>query len=135
MNRLLQTYWKNCSGAALVETAIVLPLALGLLAGSVEFGRAFYAYHAADQALRDAARYMARISPTDTPDQTAAITRAIAQIKLADSSATVTIPSPTFPSNRVHLTATVNLSFTLLSILGLRNPVISLSHDEPYIGE
>lgn len=46
------------SGVALVELALVLTILLTLMAGMVEFGRAFWYYEVLTRATRDAARNM-----------------------------------------------------------------------------
>jgi Flp pilus assembly protein TadG len=45
-------------GQSLLEFAVVLPLLLLLMAGLIEFGRAFYQYNTLAKAVRQAARYM-----------------------------------------------------------------------------
>ena len=45
-------------GQELVELALVLPLLVVLLAGTVEFGRAFYTYNILTKSVRNAARYL-----------------------------------------------------------------------------
>jgi Flp pilus assembly protein TadG len=46
-------------GAELVEFALVLPLLLLIVLGTIEFGRAYYTYHLLSKGLRDGARYAA----------------------------------------------------------------------------
>src|SRR5215472_7471739 len=48
-------------GSATLEGALVMPLAIGLMAGGVEFGRIYSAASTADKSMRDAARYLARV--------------------------------------------------------------------------
>lgn len=45
-------------GAAAVEFALVLPILLLIVAGAVEFGRAFWFYDSLTKATRDSARYL-----------------------------------------------------------------------------
>jgi hypothetical protein len=52
------------SGAVMLETALILPLALLICFGVAEFGRAISMYMTVDSAMRGAARYLARV-PTD----------------------------------------------------------------------
>jgi Flp pilus assembly protein TadG len=51
-------------GQALVELALVLPLLVLLLAGGVEFGRAFYTYNILTKSVRNAARYVSATQMT-----------------------------------------------------------------------
>ena len=49
---------RNQRGNELLEFALVLPLLVLLLAGAVEFGRAFYTYNILTKSVRNAARYL-----------------------------------------------------------------------------
>jgi Flp pilus assembly protein TadG len=60
------------SGSALLEMTIVVPVAISLMAGSVDFGLALSAQTTLSKSVRDAARYMAslptsRVDPTGNP--------------------------------------------------------------------
>ena len=52
--------WRDRRGAAAAEMALVTPLLLAILIGSVELGSYFYNEHILTKAVRDAARYAAR---------------------------------------------------------------------------
>jgi Flp pilus assembly protein TadG len=52
--------FRDRRGAAAVEMALVLPLLLAILIGSVELGSYFYDEHILVKAVRDGARYAAR---------------------------------------------------------------------------
>lgn len=60
MNRGPTSIIDNRSGAAAAEMALVLPLLLTLLFGSVEMGRYFLDSHIVAKAVRDGARYAGR---------------------------------------------------------------------------
>lgn len=51
---------RNKSGSAAAEMALLTPLLLILMLGSIELGRYFYHQHKLTQSLRDAARFAAR---------------------------------------------------------------------------
>jgi Flp pilus assembly protein TadG len=51
-------------GAALVEMTVLLPFLLALGCGVFEFGAFFYNYQLVEAGVRDAARYMARVTDT-----------------------------------------------------------------------
>jgi len=53
------------SGSAMLEGALVVPVAIILMAGGVEFGRVFSAYGTANKSMRNAARYLARVPDKD----------------------------------------------------------------------
>ncbi|MEO1951794.1 TadE/TadG family type IV pilus assembly protein [Thioclava sp.] len=55
--------WRDDEGAQLVEFALVLPLMLILFAAIIESGRMFLAYQTVIGGVRDASRYLARITP------------------------------------------------------------------------
>jgi len=57
----LQRLARCTSGAASLEAVLVLPVAISLMAGGVEFGRVFSSYATAGKSMRDAARYLARV--------------------------------------------------------------------------
>jgi Flp pilus assembly pilin Flp len=52
-------------GVAFVEFAILLPMMLLIFAVIIEGGRLFWSYQATILGVRDAARYLARVAPTD----------------------------------------------------------------------
>jgi Flp pilus assembly protein TadG len=56
---------RNEQGAALVEFAILLPILLLLFATIIEGGRMIWSYQSAISGVRDAARYVGRIYPTN----------------------------------------------------------------------
>jgi len=45
----------------MLEAAVVMPVAISLMVGCVEFGNLFLTYGTANKSVRDAARYLARI--------------------------------------------------------------------------
>jgi Flp pilus assembly protein TadG len=59
--------WRNSRGAAAAEMAMVAPLLLIILVGSVETGNYFLSEHTLVKGLRDGARYAARQSFTSYP--------------------------------------------------------------------
>lgn len=65
MKHILSRLLSDCSAAAAVEMALVVPLLLGLMFGSVDLGNYFLSEHVVDKAVRDAARYAARLPFTD----------------------------------------------------------------------
>ena len=52
---------RDSSGTALVEMSIILPLAIALMAGVVDFGFALSAQATAAKSVREAARYLASL--------------------------------------------------------------------------
>lgn len=59
---------RDCRGAAAVEMALVMPLLLVLLFGSVELGNYFMNEHSLAKAVRDGARFAARQPFVNYPD-------------------------------------------------------------------
>ena len=55
-------FWLNVDGAAMLELALILPFLLTLACGIFEFGTFFYQYQLVESGVRDAARYMARVT-------------------------------------------------------------------------
>lgn len=73
MNRLafrLAGLRRNDSGAALVEFTLLAPFLLSLALGMSEFGRFLYQYQLVIEGLRDSARYLARLDPDSSTNQT-----------------------------------------------------------------
>jgi Flp pilus assembly protein TadG len=65
MMRLLHLL-RNESASAAAEMALVLPILLALMFGAFELGNYFQSEHVLQKAVRDAARYAARLPMTDT---------------------------------------------------------------------
>lgn len=60
--RLLRSAWRDRTGSALVEGAIVIPVLFTLMFGVYDFSRFFYQQHVITTGLHDAGRYLARTS-------------------------------------------------------------------------
>jgi Flp pilus assembly protein TadG len=63
---LLSKLARCASGSAIVEATIVIPIAISLMAGGVDFGMAFYADATIGKSVRDAARYLGSLPPNVT---------------------------------------------------------------------
>jgi Flp pilus assembly protein TadG len=143
MKRALRALW-DCSGAAAAEMAMVLPILLILIFGSVELGYYFMSEHVVDKAVRDASRYAARLPLSDYPDCTSIDATALQQIQrlartgdpagtvarlagwTADTMTTVTISCPgtgtyanggiytDFPNGAPVVTITAQVPYTTL---------------------
>ena len=103
-------------GAVAVEFAILLPLLLMLVMGTIEFGRAYNAQITLTNAARDGVRVMA-IAKSPADARTAARTAAAAvSVSIPDSDITLsTTVCPT--GDQVTLTIKYNLS-TITGIAG-----------------
>jgi Flp pilus assembly protein TadG len=136
------------SGAAMVETAIIMPLAVVLFVGIAEFGRALWAHHQADKAVRVAARYLARL-----PDTAAVtgwgLTRAQDLALKGDldgdgsplvaqwsTTGNFTLSSAGSTPDVVRVSAVVTYSVPLLVAIGLPSSVTyTVNCEQPFIGE
>ncbi|MGO9046997.1 MAG: TadE/TadG family type IV pilus assembly protein [Xanthobacteraceae bacterium] len=68
--RKLRAAWLDCSGTALIEGAIVIPIIFTLALGALEFSWFFYQSHLISTGVRDAARYLAKTTdPTNAANQ------------------------------------------------------------------
>jgi TadE-like protein len=65
----LQQLVRCISGAAALEAAMVLPVAIILMVGGVEFGQLFSVYGTAAKSVRDATRYLARVPQANICDK------------------------------------------------------------------
>ena len=72
---------RDRSGSAAAEMALVLPILLVLLFGSIELGYYFMSEHVVDKAVRDASRYAARLPLADYPSCTSVDPTAEQQIQ------------------------------------------------------
>ena len=60
----------DSSGSAAAEMALVVPMLLVLMCGALELGNYFLSEHVVQKAVRDAARYAARLPMTNYPSCT-----------------------------------------------------------------
>jgi Flp pilus assembly protein TadG len=58
LSKFLVRLWRCSSGSTLVEAAIIVPIAVSLMVGVVDFGWAFSTYATGSKSIRDAARYL-----------------------------------------------------------------------------
>ena len=150
--RLLQRLGRCTSGSATLEGVIVLPVAISLMAGGIEFGRVLSAYATADKAMRDAARYLARVPEASICGWGLLNAQDLAVYgKLSPSGdpplipgwvpGNVTLQSPSCGGGFVapviiELRAAVPYTVLMLSAVGLPNTVtLSVRHQERHIGE
>src|SRR5437879_61773 len=71
-------WWRETRGSAAVEFALLLPLLMLFVLGSIEYARAFYIHDIMAKSIRDATRYLARApDPTLTAFQTNATNLAL----------------------------------------------------------
>ncbi len=156
---LIRQALRCTSGTAALEGAIVMPVAIVLMAGGVEFGQLFSAYGTAAKSMRDAARYLARVP---NQDNTAicgwGLTNAknlavygkidpsqsdpplfpgwsVSDVTLESPSCTgtVTLTDPII----IDLKASFHYSGTMFSVIGLSNNPwpLHVEHQERSIGE
>ncbi|MEO5313330.1 pilus assembly protein [Pseudarthrobacter sp. CC12] len=104
-------------GAAAVEFAILLPLLLTLVLGTIEFGRVYNAQLTLTNAAREGVRVMA-INNNPTAAATA-VQSAAASLSSTIPSSAVTV-SPTACSTGIQVTVTVK--YTVSSITGIAGP-------------
>ncbi|WP_285319120.1 TadE/TadG family type IV pilus assembly protein [Pseudarthrobacter sp. lyk4-40-TYG-27] len=104
-------------GAAAVEFAILLPLLLMLVLGTIEFGRAYNAQITLTNAARDGVRVMA-INNNPTAARTATQTAAASVSSTIPASAITVSPSTCSTGTQV----TVTIKYTLSTITGIAGP-------------
>ncbi|MDE8585632.1 TadE/TadG family type IV pilus assembly protein [Arthrobacter sp. NQ4] len=103
-------------GAAAVEFAILLPLLLMLVLGTIEFGRAYNAQITLTNAARDGVRVMA-INNDPAAAKTAAQNAAASVSTIPVSNITLSTTTCS-PGNQVTLT----INYTLSTITGIAGP-------------
>jgi Flp pilus assembly protein TadG len=151
MLAFLQKLARSTSGTALIEATIVLPLAISLMAGGVEFGRILSDYSTVGKSVRAAARYLSRV-PNTTAVCGWGLTNArnlavYGKLSPADSDqplitgwTTGTVNVTECPSGFgdpvvITVTADVPYSVSMLGAIGLPNTyTLSSQHQERFIG-
>jgi Flp pilus assembly protein TadG len=152
---LLSRFWQSDCGTALVESAIVLPIFLLLVGGVYEFGYYFYQEQLVTTGVRDAARYLAlTANPSSAVNQTdatrlavygeidgvtAARVRGWSTADIAVSVITLDNSSGFYCSGCTVRLITVSTRFVdpslgFLDLIGIKAPVINVSHQERWIG-
>jgi Flp pilus assembly protein TadG len=139
----------------LIESAIVLPVFLMLIGGVYEFGYFFYQQQLMTTGIRDAARYLAlSANPNNATKQEEAMKLAV--YGEIDGAANARVPGWSTSNIAIAVTAldnssgfycagctvaviTVSTSLAdsslgFLGLLGLNAPIISVSHQERWIG-
>lgn len=139
------------SGAAMVEAAIVIPLALIMLAGGVEITRGLAYHHAADKAVRDAARYIARLPTRDLANNPGRARNLVIYgtwtTALTSNAQSVLAPgtmgaggfsldeTKLVDEGIVSIKASITYTFPLLSIIfSDATLVFTVQHEQPFIG-
>jgi Flp pilus assembly protein TadG len=151
---LLKSVWQSDHGAALVESAIILPVFLTLVGGVYEFGFFLYQEQLATSGVRDAARYLTLAAdPTSVTNQNDAKNLAVtgsinggtprvsgwtpSDVSVAVTS--VDNSAGTYSGGSTIWIVTVSTSFVdpslgFFGLLGLNRPTISVSHQERFVG-
>lgn len=145
--QLILDVLKCTAGTAIIEATIVLPVAISLLVGGVEFGFVFSAYGTASKSMRDAARYLARV-PADKIcswglddakniavygklNPTAADKPILPKFSLGDVSLIAPDCSgPVSSPSTIELKAVIPYS----TLMFAHSWTLNVRHEEPYIG-
>jgi len=114
--RLVGDLIRNRRGQALVELALVLPLLVILIMGTMEFGRIFHSYLLIANASREGAR-AGVINKTDAEIITK-VKNVVPTLELTDEQITIT-PAQSYRTRGVPLTVKVDYTVSLVTpILG-----------------
>jgi Flp pilus assembly protein TadG len=137
------------SGTASIETIVVLPLAISLMAGGVEFGQVWSEWGTANKSIRDATRYLARLDYNSICDWGKDNAKKITVYGTIDgatalisgwTTADVTLASPDCTSApasaySIQMQATVPYTGTMLPLIGMSNSfTFTVTHEEPQVG-
>lgn len=151
---LLKSIWQAERGAALVESAIILPVFLTLVGGVYEFGFFLYQQQLVTSGVRDATRYLTLTAdPTNTANQidaknlavTGSIDGGVARVSgwsaadIAVAVNSVDNSTGSYSGGPTIQIVTVSTSFLdpslgFLNLLGLKAPTITASHQERFVG-
>jgi Flp pilus assembly protein TadG len=153
--RALRGFWDNSDGAALVESAIILPVFLALVGGVLEFGFYLYQEEMISSGVRDATRYL-----TLTADPSSAIN----QSRAKNLAVTGSVDGEASPRIAGWTTSDISVSVDILNnesgnyggaaaieiitvstrvadsglgffgLLGIKKPAIDASYQQRFIG-
>lgn len=127
IGHLIKRFMRDTGGAALVEFAIVLPIMMLTFAMIIEGSRLMWSYQVTISAVRDATRYLGRVTPRDIcePGSTASIGTYSATLNTIVSSSTS--GTTIFPTGITLNSVTPSLSCPILSLGGDPTPVAQVS--------
>jgi Flp pilus assembly protein TadG len=129
------------SGSALLEMAIIIPVAISLMAGGIHFGWALSTQATVNKSVRDAARYLSTLPAGAVCGWGQSNAANLVTQNLSGSSVTITTNQPnnscpTCPSTTppgACFTIIVTATFPYKSIF-LTHTMIA-QHQEPWIGQ
>src|SRR4051794_5976032 len=135
LSRILQKFSRCDRGSALVETAIVVPVAIALFAGGIELSRGIFYNHAAEKSVRDVARYMARLPAAQAGDSALAKQWVSSELEKTPTNVVVTVDAARLAAGFVRINGQITYQLSLLSLVW-SSPAITfqVAHEEPYIG-
>ncbi|MHB2169176.1 TadE/TadG family type IV pilus assembly protein [Alsobacter sp. R-9] len=157
MRGLIRRFCRDVRGGALVEAAVVMPLAIGLAGGVAEFGRLYMSYDTLEKSVRGATRYLARVPASalcsgwgltnaqdlvvygrtgvnrQSPPAALVPGLTVANVTLASPTSCATMTEPVIV--RINVTAPYT-GIMLTAVPGLSNAItLRVSHEERWIGE
>ena len=127
MVRILKRIYRDERGQGLVEMALIVPVLLLMVAGLVDFGRAFRGYIVVTNAAREGARY-ASLFPHYEAGIVSATIQAAADVGESLDESNVAIDGlGASAGETIRVTVTYQLSTILGSIIGASELTISSS--------
>ncbi|HEV3343508.1 MAG TPA: TadE family protein [Pirellulales bacterium] len=114
MRRTVRTRKTNRRGAALVEFALVVPIFLACVVGSVEIGRAIMV----QESLTNASREGVRVGILDgamSSDVTTAVNGYLSGVSISGASTTVTPANPGTQPEGTQVTVSVSIPYSNVS--------------------
>jgi Flp pilus assembly protein TadG len=121
--KVARAFARRREGAAILETAILLPVFLLFLIGSVELGRLFWMQNMLEYAVEQASRYVIA-NPDASEDQLAGIIRN--SMDVDGSLVSVTMSSDMFNGRKfVTLVGSYQLNFIASSLIGIDSLMLS----------
>lgn len=109
--RMTRTNRRARRGAALVEFALVAPIFLALVVGSIELGRAIMVQEALTNASREGAR-VAIVDGALSSDVTTAVNNYLSGMSISGASTDVTPADPGTTPGGTQVTVTVSISYS-----------------------
>lgn len=111
---------KSCTekGSTIVESALCLTLFLMITFGTIDFGRAVFAYNFVSYAAREATRYaMVRGSSSSSPATNAGINSYVTGFAVGLDPSALTVNTIWTPDNKPGSTVAVTVKFTFSAVV------------------
>lgn len=147
----LRKFWRCDDGAALVEFTVIAPVIIVLFVGGAEFARIMTIHHAAEKAIRDVARYRARLPGKPTSADIVSLLKKNCDTALPVSkqrecelgmnprdivNVTATVDNARYAAGHLNLRASITFKVWLVTmVLPVSEYTIHVRHEQPCLDD